>query len=210
MMSCNARPPSPLIQGERRIEAPQRTESQRPDSQRASDADAFERVMRQKSRDEDDDGCDERGGDGDAPPPPTPDGTAPPPALRAAPMLSMSASHALSCMELPAAIVAAASRAALAGEAPASIATTLQPDTTQAAWEVSVQEPGGVDVSLRATRAGVAPAAHVQTPWDLSIASQGLDRATLARHASRLDERLRARGLAPGHLRIEDKEGKGS
>jgi len=45
----------------------------------------------------------------------------------------------------------------------------------------------------------------MQAPsWNLALTSSAIDRAALARHASRLDERLRARGLAPGHLRIDD------
>jgi hypothetical protein len=202
MMSCTARPPSPPVVGERRLDPAVRAE---PSGPRTPDADAFQRILQRKSRD-DEDGCDERGDDGGdtPPPPPTPDAPAPAPLLRAAP--SVLAPPLLAHVELPAAIVAAAHRAALNGEAPASMATALRGDTPAAAWEVSVQESPGVRVELRATRDAVPAAAQAPAPWTLTVGSAALNRAALVRHASRLEERLRTRGVAPGHVRIQDAE----
>jgi hypothetical protein len=202
MITTHHPPPAPPRLGERRLEAPDRPE---PTSPRPSDTDidAFARVLRRKSGDDDEADGGEQGGDGSdtPPPPPTPDAPAPAPALRA---VALSASPLLAAAEFPAAVVAAASRAALNGEAPASMATALRDDTPQA-FEVSLQESPGVRVELRATRAAVAPTGFVQAPaWNLSVGSPALNRAALARHASRLDDRLRAKGIDPGHVRIED------
>jgi hypothetical protein len=197
-MNCSARPASPPPAGERRIES-----ACQPEPQRSGDADAFARVLQRKSGDDDDCG-DERGDDTESTPTPLLDGLLQTPAPRPAPVFAIPPAPVLSCAELPPAIVEAASRAALAGDAPASVASTLQPNTTESAWQVSIGEPMGVQVELRATRAAVPATTAAQMPWDLTIGSQNLGRAALARHASRLDERLRARGLAPAHLRIEE------
>jgi hypothetical protein len=206
MITTYRPPPAPPRVGERRLEAPDRPEPTRPEPARPSDTDvdAFARVLRRKSGDDDEADGGEQGGDGgDTPPaPPTPDAPPPAPALRAA--AAVSASPLLAAAELPAALVAAASRAALNGEAPASMATALRGDTPQA-FEVSLQASPGVRVELRATREAVAPTGFVQAPaWNLSVGSPALNRAALARHASRLDDRLRAKGIDPGHVRIED------
>ena len=69
-------------------------------------------------------------------------------------------------------------------------------------WEVSVNQPLGVALELRATRA----AGGTQGPagWALSIGSPMLDATLLARHAPRLNERLKARAVTLSHVRIEE------
>jgi hypothetical protein len=71
-------------------------------------------------------------------------------------------------------------------------------DDAAGAWSVSLNQPLGLALELRAVRGG----ATAETPahWTLTIASPAHDAALLARHAPRLNERLRARAL---HVRIE-------
>lgn len=70
------------------------------------------------------------------------------------------------------------------------------------AWQVSLREPGGVAIEVRATRPAASPMTTAPPAWTLAIASPTLNAAALMRHAPRLDERLRARSLA--HVRIEN------
>jgi hypothetical protein len=99
---------------------------------------------------------------------------------------------------------ASATQAAL-GSAMASQAP-LQPQAGSAeanTFQVSIQEPMGLPLELRAVR--VPAAGNVQAPalWALNISAPSRDAAQLGRHGSRLDERLRARGLDPAHVRVE-------
>ena len=202
MMTCTAHPPTPPRVSERRPEAPSRGDGP---TTRPADADTFERLLRRKSGDDDDAGCgdQESSGNESPPPPPTPDAPTPAPALRA---VALSASPLLAAAELPPAVVAAASRSALQGEAPTG-AAALRGDKPEATFQVSLQESPGVQVELRATRGAVTATGFVQAPsWNLSVGSPALNRATLSRHVARLDERLRAKGITPGHVRIEEAE----
>jgi hypothetical protein len=72
-------------------------------------------------------------------------------------------------------------------------------------FQVSINEPMGLPMELRAVR--VPAAGNVQAPalWALNIAVPSRDAAQLARHGSRLDERLRARGVDPAHVRVDDR-----
>jgi hypothetical protein len=75
----------------------------------------------------------------------------------------------------------------------------LAPATQAAgAWELTLRQPLGAAVDVRATRS-----AEAVNGWSLSIGSPTLDASVLARHAPRLNERLKARGLSNSHVRIE-------
>ncbi len=73
---------------------------------------------------------------------------------------------------------------------------------SESGWEASVREPRGVAIEMRATREASAGASL--GGWTLTVASPAMEAALLARHAPRLVERLRLRGLDPAHLRIEE------
>jgi hypothetical protein len=71
-------------------------------------------------------------------------------------------------------------------------------------WELSLNEPDGLVLSLRAERVA-QPACVTGSPppgWTLAITAPAAEAAALQRHAPRLAERLAARALAPAHLRI--------
>jgi hypothetical protein len=94
----------------------------------------------------------------------------------------------------------AAIEAALKGDA-------AQPVTAagggKTAWEATVRESRGVAIELRATR--TAPAAgEAQAAWRLTLASPAMEATQLARHASRLAERLRTRAV--DHVRVETED----
>jgi hypothetical protein len=69
------------------------------------------------------------------------------------------------------------------------------------AFEVSVNEPLGVSLSLRAVQP-VAQAGGVSR-WALSIGSTNLNPAALKRNTGRLEARLRSRALSDETVRIE-------
>ncbi len=102
---------------------------------------------------------------------------------------------------------AGAARAALAATLSNGSAVKTLSDAhaeSAQAWAVTLREPLGVSVEMRATRPASADTARGgPQAWSLAISSPALDPATLARHAPRLNERLRARALAPMHLRID-------
>jgi hypothetical protein len=99
----------------------------------------------------------------------------------------------------PAAPIAAALRMSPGSAAPPSILCS----EPAAAWEVSLRDPRGVVITLRAERPeGPRDPGHA-APWTLTIAAPALDAAALLRHAPRLNERLKARALTPAHLRID-------
>ena len=76
---------------------------------------------------------------------------------------------------------------------------------TAGAWSVTLNQPLGAPLELRATRN--AGAADVQPSWALTIASPAHDAAMLARQVPRLNERLRARDVHHSHVRIESDDG---
>jgi hypothetical protein len=94
----------------------------------------------------------------------------------------------------------AAIEAALKGDAAQPVTAAGGAET---AWEATVREPRGVAVELRATR--TAPAAgETQAAWRLTLASPAMEATLLARHASRLAERLRTRAV--DHVRVETED----
>lgn len=96
----------------------------------------------------------------------------------------------------------AAIEAALGGQ-PAPTALSAIAGTDPAAlWQVSIGEPLGVPIELRAQR-GERTAQEAAAPWALSLRSSSLGADTLARHVSRLHERLRKQGVEFDHVRVE-------
>jgi hypothetical protein len=114
--------------------------------------------------------------------------------------------------------VAAARAGAAAGDTPTRTQAALgaamsaqAPAPAQAngadahTFEVSIGEPMGLPLELRAVR--VPAAGNVQAPalWALNIAAPSRDSGPLSRHGSRLDDRLRARGIDSTRVRIDDR-----
>lgn len=197
--ACAARGPSAPVtactslKGAGRVEGPEHRQR----------GDEFERLLRRKATDREDDGDLWRVQmNGDAAVPPSP-GAMPLPA----PPAAGSAATAVSA--------APAAAGGYEPQAPSvTAAALLRPDAgpvqppavrTEAggAWEVSLHEPMGVAVALRATRAEALGPATAAAPWTLAIAAPGLAHATLMQHAPRLHERLRARAVGEVHIRIE-------
>lgn len=164
------------------------------------EGDRFERLLREKSsaREEDDETQSFA---------PAAEGAAPMPLVGMGQPLQghVAAQAALARAGAAAGDTASATQAAL-GSAMASQAP--QPAQANGAdahtFQVSINEPTGLPLELRAVR--VPAAGNVQAPalWALNISAPSRDAAQLARHGSRLDERLRARGIDPSHVRIDD------
>jgi hypothetical protein len=100
-------------------------------------------------------------------------------------------------------VASAALGTALAADPGPLPAAALQTGTQEGAWDVSLHEPMGVAIELRATRPATSILAGAAPGWTLTIASPALDAAVLAHHAPRLNERLRKRALTHTHVRIE-------
>ena len=100
----------------------------------------------------------------------------------------------------PADAAAAVHAAAAPGDAAPLLLAAAEPG---AAWELSLNEPDGLQLALRAERQAGPAAGGLPAAWQLVVSASGADAAALQRHAPRLAERLFARGLAPAHLRIE-------
>jgi hypothetical protein len=197
--TCAARGPSTAAtackssKGAGRIERPEHRQR----------GDEFERLLRRKSADREEDGDPGRLQTiGDAAAQPWP-GTMPP----LAPPAAGSAARAVSAEP-------AGARGSESQAPSVTAAVLLRPDAgpvqapavrTEAggAWEVSLHEPMGVAVELRATRAEALAPTTAAAPWTLAIAAPGLAHATLMQHAPRLHERLRARAIGEVHIRIE-------
>jgi hypothetical protein len=128
--------------------------------------------------------------------------SAPPPASSLAPFLLAAQPGGVSDITAPpgargAVDESVAARAPLA-QAPSSV---LGAADAAASWQVHLPQALGSGLELRATR--TAGSAQAQPGWALTIASPAHEAALLARHAPRLDERLRARALEVDHVRIE-------
>jgi hypothetical protein len=166
--------------------------------------DDFERLLRRKAADRDDDpdpGRPPAGLDTAAPSVP---GTVPslaPPAPGPAAAAASSAAPAAGRGHEPLApsVTAAALLRPDAGPAQAPALRT----EAAGAWEVSLCEPMGVAVEFRATRAEALVPTTAALPWTLAIAAPGVAHATLVQHAPRLHERLRTRAVGEVHIRIE-------
>jgi hypothetical protein len=71
-----------------------------------------------------------------------------------------------------------------------------------ALWEASVREPSSIAVEVRALRAE-RTANETAPAWTVAVKSSDVGADTLARHAPRLNERLRKHGAGFTHVRIE-------
>jgi hypothetical protein len=149
----------------------------------------------------------EQGGDDDAAPPRETESPAgllpwppapPPPSIGMAPTPAPLAGAAGASSD---AVAAAAKSHEVAAAAPP--ATVAQADAGQV-WELSLNEPDGLVLSLRAERVAQPASISGNPPpgWTLAITAPAAEAAALQRHAPRLAERLAARALAPAHLRI--------
>jgi hypothetical protein len=208
MNASFAPPQSPRGEASRPAERSRRVDS----SEQRRGGDDFERLLRDKAAARD---------DGDSPDDPnTPSTPREPDAgglarfLPPAPAPSMAPTAFASPTSL-AMMAASAPQSAAADTAPhAALEAALNADPgsqplsgtqadTAGAWQVSLNEPMGVAVELRATRPASGGAAGEPAAWTLTIASSSTDAAMLTRHAPRLNERLRARALTRDHVRIE-------
>ncbi|WP_280156085.1 hypothetical protein [Piscinibacter sp. XHJ-5] len=185
MMNTAARPPSPMDRAARPQEASHAPETP---GQREH-ADRFDRILRHKmgARGEADD--EQR----EAEQPHAPEGMAVAPL---APHRGLEVPPPCG----PLLDIAPVAQAAFAAARAADVAP-LRTDTASD-WQLSLHEPLGVAIEMRATRAAV-PTAAVPAPWTLTLSSSGLDAGLLGRHVPRLDERLRKRVATQLHVRIE-------
>jgi hypothetical protein len=69
-----------------------------------------------------------------------------------------------------------------------------------ALWEVSVREPNATPLQVRVERSGTTES---QRAWGLTIASPTGNVDLIARHAPRLNERLRKHAIELDHVRVE-------
>jgi hypothetical protein len=187
-------PPSPAP-----ASAPQRNNDDEPRGgglgQQQAEA-TFERLLRSKSgarerrHDDDDESTKDESACGAAM-------ASPLPMPAPLPLNAAAAPVACGVVEQPSATLRAAAAEAMFN-APISPLTTA--DNTQN-WQVSLREPLGAPMELRAARAVNAAAGNVAA-WSLTVSSSARDAAVYARHAPRLHERLRAREVST-HVRIE-------
>jgi hypothetical protein len=99
----------------------------------------------------------------------------------------------------------AAIETALTTNAPAPV-TPVGATEPAAVWEASVREANSVAVEVRFTRPERA-AHETQANWTLTVGSSTVNAEMLARHAPRLNERLRKRAIGLDHVRIQRDEG---
>lgn len=86
---------------------------------------------------------------------------------------------------------------------PGLLVTPLGATDPAALWEASISEPNGIPVDVRALRADGATTQAGQPAWTVAVSSSKVNADVLARHAPRLDERLRKRSAGVVHVRIE-------
>jgi len=85
---------------------------------------------------------------------------------------------------------------------PAPLVTAVGATDPAALWEASISEPNGIAVDVRALRSEqLTPQA--QPGWSVAVSSSAVDAEVLARHAPRLNERLRKHAVGFSHVRIE-------
>jgi len=163
----------------------------------------FDRLLRDKAGPRDDN-------DDTQPIAPAPDGATPLPTGAPAPAPPGAAAAAA----VPRAGAAAADTPSATQAALGSAMAAQAPPRTEAgaadaqAFQVSIHEPTGMALELRAVRVAGAAGTPAPAQWALHIAAPARDAATLARHGPRLDERLRARGLdgTAVHVEPEDRD----
>jgi hypothetical protein len=159
---------------------------------------AFERLLRAKTATRE--GDDERdGASADAPPCSVPQ----------QPAASADGNAATREVALPRADAPAANEASSLGlraSVEAAFGAPIPPASAACdahTWEVSLGEPLGVPMDLRATRSPQQVTGAAAAGWSLTLSSSARDAALLARHVPRLHERLRSRGLDHGPVALE-------
>jgi len=85
------------------------------------------------------------------------------------------------------------------------IVTPLGATDPAALWEASISEPNGIAVDVRALR-GERVTPQAQPTWTVAVSSSTVNADVLARHAPRLNERLRKHGVGFSHVRIESEQ----
>jgi hypothetical protein len=85
------------------------------------------------------------------------------------------------------------------------IVTPLGATDPAALWEASISEPNGIAVDVRALR-GERVTPQAQPTWTVAVSSSTVNADVLARHAPRLNERLRKHGVGLSHVRIESEQ----
>jgi hypothetical protein len=159
---------------------------------------AFERLMRAKTsaRERDDDSEEDTGGDGSP-------CAAPPQNAAAHP----SAPSANAAGPAPLAATPEAAPVCLRASVEAAFGAPIPPAMAAGenanAFQVSISEPLGVPVDLRATRMPNQVTGAAAAGWSLNFSASGRDASLLARLTPRLHERLRARGLDADHVHVE-------
>jgi len=88
-------------------------------------------------------------------------------------------------------------------ESPCPQGTPIGGGDAAMTWEATVHEPNSVALEVRAVRAERTALSGPQVAWGLTIASPSVGVDVLARHAPRLNERLRKHAIGPEHVRIE-------
>jgi len=189
-----------------RCDPPTRRDSVRGPAQAESSPeqrDAFERALCTKSsrRDDEDQQQDEPQSDAAAA------------ALAAA--LAAGAPHPLRHAAPVAASVSASAETAATGPRAAieaalnsssgPIVTPVGATDPAALWQASINEPNGIAVDVRALR-GERVTPQAQPTWTVAVSSSTVNADVLARHASRLNERLRKQGVGFSHVRIESEQ----
>jgi hypothetical protein len=178
--------------------------------------DAFERVLRQKSAARDDDprtAADDPGSD-DEPVAAALIGPPLPSSLSALSTLSaLSPRRGESTAPSPAGALPAPSETmarlghAAGADAPAGSALGVLRQDAALSFEVTLNDPRGIGLELRAQRTGGSQVGAAPAPWSLTVGSGLVDASVLARHAPRLNDRLLARVVTHGHVRIEGHAG---
>jgi hypothetical protein len=165
------------------------------DGHRARD---FERLLREKAskHDEDDDTLLDAAGLGAGPAVPTFITPAAPPPLKRSGGEGEAGSAGLDAGGGGAARAAMQASLSAPPDSPQALAPTAN---AAGAWELTLRQPLGAAMDVRATRNDQAV-----NGWSLAIGSPTVDAAVLARHAPRLNERLKARSLSNSHVRIEE------
>ncbi|NRF67253.1 hypothetical protein HLB44_09685 [Aquincola sp. S2] len=130
----------------------------------------------------------------------------PPATPHAPPLAAAPTTPAVSAGGDQAAAACAAQAAAQTRDAAACTPIVVTPTDAGTVWELSLNDPDGLALSLRAERVvAPQPAGAAPAPWTLAITTPTAEAAAaLRQHAPRLADRLAARALAPAHLRIAD------
>jgi hypothetical protein len=96
---------------------------------------------------------------------------------------------------------------AAGADAPAGSALGVLRQDAALSFEVTLNDPRGIGLELRAQRTGGSQVGAAPAPWSLTVGSGLVDASVLARHAPRLNDRLLARVVTHGHVRIEGHAG---